>query len=68
MYGLVVVVGVPSLVEVGEGILEHLVEGGLAPSSGPHTHHPVTHQLGLIQLDYLVHLGGEGEETKIRCD
>ena len=43
VYGLVVVVGVSSLVEVGEGILEHLVEGGLAPSSGPHTHHPVTH-------------------------
>ena len=53
---LVVVVGVAGLVETGEGILEDLVEGGLAPSCGAHTHHTVPHQLGLIQLYHLVHL------------
>ena len=56
VHGLVVVVGVASLVETGEGILEDLVEGGLAPSCGAHTHHTMPHQLGLIQLYHLVHL------------
>ena len=53
---LVVVVGVSSLVELGEGVLEYLVDGSLAPSSGTHAHHTMTYQLSLVQLYYLVHL------------
>ena len=54
VYWLVVVVLVAILVEAVQRILQYLVYCSLAPSSGPHTHEAMTHQLGLIELDHLV--------------
>ena len=64
MYRLVVVVLVAVFVQVGEGILENLVDSGLTPSRGTHTHQPMANQLGLVQLDDFTDLG-RGERKRI---
>ncbi len=43
VYWLVEIVLVSLLVEMGESILKHLVDGGLPSASGSHTHEPMTH-------------------------
>lgn len=48
---LVVVVLVAIFVQVGEGVLEDLVDGSLTPPRGTHAHQPMANQLGLVQLD-----------------
>lgn len=54
---LVVVVLVAIFVQVGEGVLEDLVDGSLTPSRGTHAHQPMANQLGLVQLDDFFDLG-----------
>ena len=53
---LIEVVFMSFFVEEVKSIFEHLIDGGLATSSGPHTHEPVTHQHGLIELDHFLYL------------
>ena len=64
VYGLVVVVLVSSLVQVGEGIFEDLIYSGLPSARGTHTHQSVTHQLGLIELNDLPYLHKEYQGEK----
>ena len=67
---LVVVVGVSSLVEMGEGILEYLVDGCLAPSSGdPHTsHHDVPAESHTAGLPCAPEGDGEGGRRGVQGD
>ena len=56
VHWLIVVILVSIFIQRQESVLQNLIDGSLATSSGPNTHESMPHQLGLIELDHFTDL------------